>query len=769
MKACLMFAAGILLSYFTNPPVSITLFLAGTGILILILSLRYDFAGSLWALAVLFLSGLCVHSIHRELHKPLSVPQSLLHASVVIEGRVKGIPRHTYGNTYFMLSSRTVTTGGSIRYSHGELPCVIFEKTRLLNEGSLIKVRGKIRKIKHIPTLRNMTDVSRRNYNHRLIVDTILTEHGSKRIYESFFPNIRNKLSDLIECYPYGGRSGILRAMIFGDRSGLSRETYKQFAQTGIAHILAVSGMHVGIVVMLLSFFLNVLTLKKKTVYAIIVLCMILYAGVCGFRPPVMRAVILLSLVIGATLLERPKNHENSLFAALIIILAVDPQSLLGPSLQLSFAAVWSITTFHKPLMDMLGGRFRDSWLTTNVLSLVLISFLATLGTAPVVAAHFEELPVYGIPANLLAVPLTFCIVSFGAASITATALGPLMAPLAGVLSFFTGGLITVLDTFSYFISGLPCSTLKTGSISLFAGCSFTVWLYCLSRSSGRQLPKKGLVYIPLIFLLTMVWSPVVESFREGEANGAVLFFDAGQGDAALVAVENTRYFLVDTGPAYEKTSTVETLIIPGLRNAGITHLDGIFISHNHSDHMGGLATLVREVDVERIFCSTVLEDSLKTLYGERVTGLSAGDSIAVNNTGILVLSPGDLSRLPEKEEHDFQNNASLVLRWDVSGTRILFTGDIDDSIQRHTVFWEQRIRSDIIKIPHHGARGLDIDFIRAVEPSISIISCGIGNRYGHPSASTLTKLNNEYSKIFRTDIHGTIMIQLPDMTVSTL
>ena len=239
MKACLMFAAGILLSNYTDPPANITFILAGTEILMLIPVLRYELAGSFWALAVLFLSGLCVQSIHRELHKPLSVPQPWLHSIVVIEGRVKGIPRHTYGNTYFMLSCRTVNTGVTTRYIHGELPCVIFEKTHLLDEGSNIKVRGKIRKIKHILTKNDMTDVSGK-YNHRLIVETILMEHGRTKIYESFFPNIRNKLSELIGRYPYGGSSGILRAMILGDRSGLTRETYKQFAQTGIAHILAV-------------------------------------------------------------------------------------------------------------------------------------------------------------------------------------------------------------------------------------------------------------------------------------------------------------------------------------------------------------------------------------------------------------------------------------------------------------------------------------------------------------------------------------------------
>ncbi len=767
MKASLPFVAGILISGHFHPAPLITLAMLGLGILLLVVANRSDRIGSLSALAVMMLAGICVSSIEREINKPLYIPVELTADSVMVEGRVTGSPRHFSGNTYLTLDCSVLNTGSSTYNVSGELPCAIYGKTLLLNEGAILKVRGKIRRIRHLLTERDILRGSaRRRYIYRLIADSKSPEPVITVTGGSVFSAIRTRISRLTDRFPYGGYRNILRAMTIGERDGIPQETRERFAQTGIAHILAVSGLHVGILTIVLLFFIKLFSFPRRFRYLLIIIFMVLYAGVCGFRPPVTRSVIMVLLVAGALFSERPKNPENSLFVALIIILAIDPGALTGASLQLSFAAVWTITTFYKPLMELPQKIVRRNRLFKKVYSLFIVSLLASAGTAPITAAHFGSLPLYGIPSNLLAVPLAFLIVSGGMLSIAASAPGAFTEPLAAVLSFFTGVFLKALDLLAEFVSSLPFSTIETGKISLLTGCVFAAWLYILSRSRGRPVFKKALLYIPMVLMLIAAWNPLVSASLKDKPGGTVVFFDVGQGDAALVKCGENRFFLFDTGPRYKNTNIAESMILTALKNTGINSLDGIFISHLHEDHVGGLDSIVRHFRVDRIFCRRALEDSLISLYGDRVIGLSAGDSIAFSEGGMLVLSPGDMPDIFTSGSQSGENNRSLVIRCDTSGVRALFTGDIEKEIQQLMISWGPALKADILKTPHHGARGLDYEFVRAVEPSVSVISCGAGNRYGHPAQTTITTLSQAHSSIWRTDSHGTILIKLPGLTV---
>ena len=764
MKACLAFIPGILLAEYISPGPYTCIALFAAAILILILFHRQHMAGSLLAFAVLLLAGLTAAVIHREIDKPLDVTAIPLNTQVSIEGSITGSTRYSYGNTYIILKCKAIENGIVVKSTYGKLPCVFYDRTIPLEEGTTIRVRGEIRRIRH-PVTGN--DLARgfidRTYSHRLAAGRSLPDPEILANGGIFFSKAGAYISGLIDRYPYGGHSDILRAMTIGESSAVPKETRARFAESGIAHILAVSGLHVGILTMLLMLLIQPVPVSKPGKYIIVITFLAIYAGICGFRPPVTRSVVMFALVVGPVMFERRKNVENSLFVSLLIILACNPESLFGPSLQLSFAAVWTITTFYTPLFEHLPVKIkRSNRFIRYTAGLLLVSMLAYAGTAPVVAMHFGSIPLYGIIVNLPGVPLAFLTVALGTASISMTALGFVVSPVAAVLSFFTGLSLSLLIRLTEFVSNLPYASIETDNFPLYLVLGIFFWLYVMSRAANRQSCQKLIVYIPLMLIFIVTWSPLVTAIGCKDPHGSVIFFDVGQGDAALVCYDNERYFLFDTGPVYDTVSPAETVILPGLNNLGIKELDGIFISHIHSDHIGGLESVLDKINVKRIFCRMSVRDSLAYFYGDMVTGLSAGDSLGFDEGGMFILSPGKNSDIFDSSSHSGENNCSLIVRCDIAGNRILFTGDVEETIQKHLVLWDSFLDADILKVPHHGAKGLNQDFIDLVTPIVSVISCGVNNRYNHPDCSTLNTISASGSELHRTDRKGSIIMKLP-------
>ncbi len=554
--------------------------------------------------------------------------------------------------------------------------------------------------------------------------------------------------------------------MTIGERDALSQETKTSFVQSGIAHILAVSGLHVGIVAFILHFILGFFPISKKLRILIVVMLTFCYAGICGFRPPVARAFIMMSLVMGVLVFERPKNMENSIFIALLTILAFNPVSLYGASLQLSFAAVWGIITFYPPVMERIMKRFRLNKPAGYFIRIFLVSVIVNIIITPLVAAHFGSFPLYGILVNLLAVPLAFLIICSGIASIALISLGTVVSPLAALFSFFTGIFLQVLSTIAEYVSGIPYASISGVDVSPLSVLCFMVWLYIISRSQGRNAFKKAIIYIPLTLLLVSAWHPMLFAGHFGGREDSVVFFDVGQGDAALVKYGNSRHFLVDTGPRYGKYDAGKSIIAPSLRNAGIKHLDGIFLSHTDTDHTEGIMSILKDIRTDHIFCRRSIADSLGELFGSTVIGVSAGDSIAFEEGGILILSPTLDERNINDKKQVSENDYSLLVRFDINGVRLLFPGDMEKDVQRRMVLWGTALESEILKVPHHGAPGLYGKFIETVKPELAVISCGVNNRYGHPAETTISTLLQHNCRILRTDSYGTIRVLLPSIRV---
>lgn len=772
-KTLALFISGIIfLKFFYFEPIPILLCLITAVVLLFFFSKRRS-AGNIFATAVIFLPGMFAFSVQTYTGLPPSIPEKILNTTVKIEGRLIDEPNYNGKNTSFNINCLSIIYDGESHNLKGKIKCILIDKKLLIFENSKILLQGKILRQRTVPGSDVKQSFSgKKPYNESYI---LICGSDSPNPYifaegTPFFGKLNKYFSNLIDSYDFCGEGGLLKAILFGDKNYLSGKTVSDFTVSGIAHLLAVSGLNVGIILITLNFILGFFPLKKTLKFVISIFLTVIYAGICGFEPPVTRAVIMALMVSAGLILQKRRNIESIIFSSMLIILVLDPGALFGASLQLSFAAVWGLTVFSPPAIKKVRKIFpfrgHSAVIIIYIIDTVILSFIAFVSTAPVIAFHFGKLPVMSVFTNIPAVPIAFLITIIGIVNVFFIALGSFFEPLAGLLSIFTGVLLNMLSYTAGFFSQIPFASIQTGNLSVFTGLCFFMFLFALSKSKERASFTKALIYIPLLYFLVYTWNPVFSYGFNAKKQGDVFFFDVGQGDSSLLQYGSNLNFLIDTGIL----SQTKNSVLPGLKNLGITKLDGIFITHTDSDHAGGIDFLIKNFNVERIFCSEDLSDSLKNIFGNKVIGISAGDSISLGNTnGILIISPIRNRSIWEKAGIKGDNNGSLVIRANIFETRILFTGDIENEVQKLMVFWGKALKSDILKMPHHGSKNHYDYFVKKAAPETALISCGINNKYGHPAQSTLSLLSENGIKILRTDLDGTIRIDFPGKKISTL
>jgi len=767
LTASCFFLAGIVAgSVFPVPPYLAALFVAaGTAALLLLLNRRLS--GDLAAAAALAAAGIFVVAVQSELTGRFLPPPDMIGSTVTAEGRVTEAPRFGYGSTRFPLRVRAITDETGVRSVSGTVMCTLGGRTVDIPEGALVRVSGVLRRsrrpVESPGALRRRLD---RRYRYVIIsrgtdpLPGIVPGTGP-----GIFTALQKRLSDALERHSFGGRAAVLKTMTIGDTTDLDPETRGLFVRSGIAHVLAVSGLHLGIVAAFLHLLLRPLPISMKARNLAVAVAAVVYAGICGFRPPVVRAAILCLMLMGAMSFRRMKNPENSLFVALLVVAALQPAAVFGPSLELSFAAVWGIVTFFPTVSRYIRTHFTFRWPLTRVLEFFAVSCIAYLMTAPISAAHFGTLPLYGILSGFFAVPLTVAVVVLGVATLVLSLAGTIAALPAAAAASLAGACLGLLEKLASFTSGLPYALVAVERMPPFLPFVFFAWLFALSRFRAGPRFARAVAYIPLAYLLLATWLPLAAETSLFGGTARVVFFDVGQGDSALVYAGDESAVLIDAGPRFEDYDAGRVIVAPSLLNLGVDRLGCIVLSHTHIDHAGGLESVLEHIETERIVCRESIADSLRGLYGDIVVGVAAGDSLALPRLGMLVLSPnrgeaiGSAGGSPE-------NNVSLVVRITAGGRNVLFTGDIERSAQAALAAWGGALAADILKAPHHGAEGLSRAFVEAVAPELAVVSCGAGNRFGHPSESTVELLGTEGGRVMRTDRDGTVVVTLPELVV---
>ena len=582
---------------------------------------------------------------------------------------------------------------------------------------------------------------------------------------------IRRSMRHSVERNLSGVSAAFLKNVLFGGRSGMPEEVTDALSRTGLIHVTSVSGLHVGIVTAIFFFAFRLLGLSGKWTVAATLLAVGLYACVAGLRPSAVRAAIMASVVLIGIVIERNTNVINSLSLAGLLILAVWPQSLLDLSFQLSFAAVLSIALLYGPIGRVFPSTVRrpDRWWDKATFGVFSISLAAQLGTAPIVAYHFNNAPVIGILANILVVPAVSLAVVLG---LLTCAFGPWLAPVAAAFNAVNSVWISGLMRLVRWFSDLPYASVRTSTPSVWLLLAYFPLLWLAAKAVDSLRYRKLLVFSILLVANLWVWKGPF--FHRDELE--VTFLDVGEGDATFVSFPNGRKMLVDGGDRRGTFDAGEQIIEPFLRSKGIGHLDVVLATHGDSDHIGGLVTVLQRFQVRHLLdnghrTASRLDQEMYEWADKKGVAqhrLSAGDSLlGLGEVHAVVLHPTESFARELGEGPEDSNDASVVLKLRYRGIDLLLTGDIEETAEQALLRWGGQLDAEVLKVPHHGSDTSSSErFLDAARPRWGVISARPSDRLSHPSPEVLARYARRGVPLLRTDQHGAVVLTVSDRGV---
>ena len=577
----------------------------------------------------------------------------------------------------------------------------------------------------------------------------------------AMFP-LRMRLIEALEAELSQRSAGLLKALLLGVRDDIDKHVKDDFAGAGVLHVLAISGLHVGFVAYLLLLCFSFLPIRQPRRNLIVILGLFGYMCLTAANPPVVRATLMAALLLFARNLERRCHPYQFLLVAVSAILVWEPAQLFRVDFQFSCGAVLSILFFYprlKPLMAWLTralpkGRWRH-FIATWVIMPGCLSIAAQIGTMPLTAFYFQQISPISFLTSIVVIPLVALLVALGSLLMLLAVFG---LTLAADIAILIEILSEVLNQSVAFAADVPFATIsiaRPGAIEILIYLSLLSWLFALANKKLRQMNAR-------LLLLGIVLHAIASI--SAHSSFQMLMLDVGQGDAAIVSTPAGVHLGIDAGPANAWRDSGEDVIEPVMRYLSISRLNHLFISHAHLDHIGGAFYLVQQGLVGKIYLpepavKEALTDSLIAMCRQLSVDwqyLQAGDIVEIDrDTKVYVLSPP--VPIPSTDE---LNNYSLVLQIQHRDQRLLFTGDIEQAAEAALLSWEDLLRSDVLKIAHHGSSTSSSEaFLEAVHPKTAVISCAENSRFGHPSPRVVARLNALGISVRQTPQEGAVWL----------
>ena len=541
----------------------------------------------------------------------------------------------------------------------------------------------------------------------------------------------------------YGPRAPLVEAMVLGRRADLDRELRQSFVAGGLAHLLAISGLHVGIIAAWVRVLVGAIAGVRRAWLASAVLAWV-YVALLGFPAPATRAATFIAVAALGRMRERRPPPTAVIAVAALVVLTIDPDAVQSVGAWLSVAAVvgtsWALHVVSRTRRVGSFGR------------LLVVSAGATLATAPITAYAFGSVAPIGVVANLVAVPLAGLCVP----AVFASLLAGVMAPGAGLT-------LAMLERVADIASRVPWGHLEGEPGWLFAG----PWL-CLTAGAiwlTWRRPKWSVTLRRVALAAAAAsWGIVGSKAIGGHADAGLTIhvLAVGQGDAIALRTPRGRWVLIDGGPRFGKMDAGRHIVMPFLRRRAVRRLDVVFVSHGDADHLGGLLTVIAQTEPALVVepgqpLGTALYREYLGVVDQAAGAWQVarvGDTVVIDSVQIAVLHPSAAWMAGQVSA----NENSLILHVRYGEFDALFMGDAGWPAESALVASLPPV--ELLKVGHHGSAGSTSGLLLdAIRPQAAVISVG-PNRFGHPTRSVLRRLRERGIAVYRTDLDGTVTIR---------
>lgn len=550
---------------------------------------------------------------------------------------------------------------------------------------------------------------------------------------------------------------GILCAMLLGDKTIIDPEIKELYQVNGIAHILAISGLHLSLVGH------SIYQLVRKISGSYLAggiagfLLMGSYILMIGLSVSAFRAVVMFVIRVGADMSGRVYDASTAVALAAVLVIIWRPLSFYDAGFQLSFGAIVGVLFISPLIMNYMAKKKIKNF----VLNSIVVNVSIQLSTFPILLYHYYEFPLYSILLNLLVVPLVGVILMLAFVGVMMNCLTSLLGGIClhGCICILKG-----YEKLCQYATEIPYSRVITGKpvlasvVGYYVCLLLAVWILFLARTRSQK--KMLALFVPgiIILLLGCPWG--------NQRNMEITILDVGQGECIFVQ-EGSFSCLIDGGSSSEN-QVGKYRIEPFLKAKGIDELDYVFVSHGDSDHISGIEEMLKRQKVGiQIKCLVFPEESVwsEELYelarmanvnGVKTFVMHAGNTVAGKQLKIKCLYPDGAV-----EQIEIGNATSMVLDLSYGEWNMIATGDIEKEGEKKLISLLNS-RYDVLKVSHHGSKySTTEEFLGKVLPKVAVVSAGEDNSYGHPHDETLKRLGEKGCEIYITKDSGAIRIQI--------
>lgn len=552
----------------------------------------------------------------------------------------------------------------------------------------------------------------------------------------------------------------LITGLSVGDVSSQPSELQEAMRASGLAHLTAVSGGNVAIVIAAVLLITSRLRIRRRSRVFIAIGALVFFVILVRPQPSVIRAAVMSALVILGMLTGGRRAGPAVLCASVLILIGLEPGLALSWGFALSVAATAGLIIVSPRIQSCLArARWSRRW-PPALREAVAIAAAAQVATLPILVAMGAGLGVMSIPANLLAMPAVAPVTILG---LLAASCALVAMPVAVVLSHLAGPFAWWIAHVAMTLSDLPLAHLGwpsgVGGVLLLAVVSLIAWQ--VRRFSQRRWPQGvppeivwAIIALCCVLIAVLIVAP---PSRRGwpPTNWKLVMCDVGQGDALVVHDSRDNVVVVDVGPE-------PALIDSCLADLGITVIDTVLLTHFHADHVNGLPGVLRGRQVRQVLVTSIQEPPAQAEFVQRTLASSDVDAAVarVDDVGSIgAISWRVLWPRRRIESGSVPNNASVVLLLVVDGVSVLLTGDVEPEAQAAMISAEPTLRVDVMKVPHHGSRYQDPRLPEWSNARVALISAGEGNSYGHPAPETVNVWLRAGALVARTDTGGDLAV----------